>query len=184
MLEGLLRLFLCLSLSFYLFLTPAVTILSVCWKCELLRASEVIWVKSEMLLCKDFVSSLHLQEGEISNKSFPCRWEGEISDLFWHSFITLASCQVCHLWTARAVFQVEDFFFFFLALLPVAHCSSLMSHLGLAMYFGTKVTHVLGGMTLSSMASNPIKCTLGETGLIMLLLQHAYMCPLCSAGYK
>lgn len=54
-----------------------------------------------------------------------------------------------------------------------------MSHLGLALYFGTKVLHVLVGVTLAHMAANSIKITLGETGLIMLLQQHA-----CSAALE
>lgn len=102
----------CLSVSFHLSLLQC--------QCSGF-VGEVVWgygVKRSSpgrLLCKDFVSSLQLQEGEISNKPFLWRWEGKISDLLWHSFIVAGLCQVCRLWTGRAVFQVGLFLFFFIS---------------------------------------------------------------------
>lgn len=173
--------FLCFYLSFQLLSSQCCQAVesASCWGHIRLCEQRLKRFSAERLLWKDLVTLVELQEAEIRNNSFLWRWEGEICYLFWQAFIVLASCQFYHLWTVRTLFQVSFFpSFFFLTVLPVAHCSSLMSHLG-HLYFGNKAAHVLAGLTPSHMASNPIKCILGEAGLITLLLQHAWMHPLC-----
>lgn len=174
--------FLCFYLSFQLLSSQCCQAVesASCWGHIRLCEQRLKRFSAERLLWKDLVTLVELQEAEIRNNSFLWRWEGEICYLFLTGFHRTGLLSVlpslnCQNFISGKFFS---FVFFFLTVLPVAHCSSLMSHLG-HLYFGNKVAHVLAGLTPSHMASNPIKCILGEAGLITLLLQHAWMHPLC-----